>query len=488
MENSQSFYICLYRGENGKNLGHALSNSADFPEKISKNVTIDQVNVGTNFGTIFDLFCESMLGYMDILPFIAIIGSVITDGIQNAELTEFCESNSVNTIRRDQSDIFEIGVNNYSEYRSIEVRRKSAQLVSKQVPKMLLIGIVGSLDHYLAQIMKEILKKFPAMISDSDKTISVRDIFKSGSLEEFKDFLLDREIESVTRSSFEDQIDWIEKRLNIARKINDDYANWLSLIEVIERRNLFAHANGLVNDIYIKSLNASGSEAVKMKKGDELFASPKYFKASLDNICEFGVKILQVSWRKLHQKETALADDSLGDFGYKLIERGEYKLASAVLDFAVNGLRGKTVEARRRMDIVNLANAYKLDGREAEAMKTLDAEDWTIVSDQFAISVAAIRGDIATVLSYMRRLSQSGEWDGNTLEEWPVFVHVRDDLPFRAEFEKLFGRKYVPQETNKYKLIRKTIRRSRSGPSSKKTDRKSTRRQPNLVLIEGEKK
>ncbi|WP_192256832.1 hypothetical protein [Mesorhizobium silamurunense] len=383
--------------------------------------------------------------------------------------------------------MYELGQSKYSAYRAIEASRKSARFVSKQVPKMPTIGIVGSLDHYLSVIMKEILKKYPSMISDSDKQISVRDIFKSNSLEDFKDFLLDREVETITRSSFEDQVDWIEKRLNLNKKIKDDYKKWTNLIEIIERRNLFAHANGIVNDIYIKNVSiASGNETIKVENGEELFSSPAYFKASLENICEFGIKIIQVSWRKLEPKESSIADDVLGDFGYNLIERGEYKLASSILDFAVNEIRGKVSEARRRMNIVNLANAYKLDEREAEAMKTLEAEDWTIVSDEFAISVAAIKRDIPAVLSYMRRLSQSGEWNGSTREEWPVFSHVSDDQDFRDEFEKLFGRGYIPEEKGRYKLIGKPIRRPRAG--TKKALGRGQAKEHNLILIEGDKK
>ena len=166
----------------------------------------------------------------------------------------------------------------------------------------------------------------------------------------------------------------------------------------------------------------------------------------------FGVKLCQVVWRKLKPSESLAADATLGEFGYQLIERGEYKLASRILEFS-SSLRGSKDEKRRLMDLVNLANSYKLLGDDEKANAILNGDHWSITSDDFAISIAAVKGDVPLVLKFMRRLSQSGEWDGTELEQWPVFFHVRDDPRFGQEFQKLFGRAYVPMPKTRHKIV-----------------------------------
>ncbi len=452
MENSESFYVCFYKDKDGNRIGHAASPKNDFPEKVPTTIDLHQTEI-TPISELFNNFCKSMLGYIDMLPAIAAMGSVISKGIRESKLTGFCQSKARRQQIEKERDIYELDLSKYTEFRSIDLRADAAQFIGKQVPKMLLIGIVSGLDHHISQLVRYIINKYPNMVFDADKSVSIKDIFRSNSLGEFKEYMIDREVEDISRKSFGDQIKWIEKRSGINKDISKEYSSWQSLIEIIERRNLFAHADGIVNDLYIKNIPYDTDSPARIDRGVELFASAKYFEASIHNICEFGVKLTQVVWRKLEPSESRMADDALGDFGFTLIERGEYKLAASILEFAVNEIQGGREEGRRRIDIVNLSNTYKLDGRLKECEAVLLKEDWSFVSDNFAISVVAIREDISNVIKYMRRLASSGETDGKELEEWPVFFHVRDDDRFKEEFTTLFRRSYVPAPKDRHRIF-----------------------------------
>ena len=208
-----------------------------------------------------------------MLPLIANIGAVINFGIGQAELTDFCRKNGKSISSNELQDVFELAFDKHDPFNSIEERRMVSGIVGRQVPKMLLIGIVSSFEHHSSLLMREILRAFPRMISESDKQVSVKDVFASKNIDEFKEFLLDKEIELITRDSIEEQITWFEKKLSLGRKIQDDYGDWESLMEIFERRNLFAHGNGIVNERYLKRMTEiSGAEKPKLHKGAELFA------------------------------------------------------------------------------------------------------------------------------------------------------------------------------------------------------------------------
>ncbi|MEX4009245.1 hypothetical protein [Neoaquamicrobium sediminum] len=476
---NDSFYVCFYKGRDGDRIGHGVSSKNEFPKKLS--ITIDQDNGKSDkkFGEIFKEFCDSMNGYMDMMPLLAGIGSAITYNIRESELVRFCEENSLSRLSDGNREIFEIPLSRVGDFNSIDLRHRGGQLVSKQIPKMLLMGVVSSLDHHIAQLMREVVRRNPAMLSSSEKNVSIQDVFLADSIDEFKEILIEREIESATRESFEDQIGWFERKIPIKESIKMQYDLWDELIEVIERRNLFAHANGIANTRYIKK-TSRGERSNKISVGHELFASSKYFSSSLDNICEFGVKICQVIWRKIDEDDSAQADKQLGDFGFNLIERGEYKLACRILEFSLN-LRGKRDEARRRVNIVNLANAYKLSGSEEKSLKLLDGEDWEIVSDEFAVSVAAVRGDVDRVGYYMARMAQSGDWTGEELEQWPVFYHVRDDARFIKAFEEAYKRKYSPAPRSRNRILENFYKASKSKKGLTKTGKQLE------VVIEAER-
>ena len=164
------------------------------------------------------------------------------------------------------------------------------------------------------------------------------------------------EIDGVLRSSFDDQVGWIERRASVD-KIETNHKDWPLLIEVLERRNLFVHAAGVVNQQYLSAAKKHSFPSYeKLRIGEELGVNDEYFSRAVDLIADFGVKLIQVVWRKLLLDETQQADRRLTDFAYELLVRGKYKLAISILEFG-STLRNLSSERIRRMLIVNLANA-----------------------------------------------------------------------------------------------------------------------------------
>ncbi len=457
----ESFYVCFYKNKSGDRIGHGISTKNEFPDNIVKIIDNDSSTKNrSKFQEIYSSFCDSMNGYMDMLPLVAGIGAAITYNIRESELIGFCKENMKSHKDFERREVFELPLSRIGEFQSIDRRHHSGELVSKQIPKMLLMGVVSSLDHHIAQLMREVIRKNPNILSSTEKNVSAQEVLLSESIDDFKDMLVEREVDTATRESFEDQILWLEKKIPINESIKKDYDIWNELVEIIERRNLFAHADGIVNARYLRKINKK-SDNPRLSVGDELRVSNKYFSASLDNICEFGVKLSQVVWRKSEPTEANIADKLLGDFGFVLIERGEYKLACRILEFA-RTLRGKKDEARRRMDIVNLANAYRLSGNVTKSDEILDSEDWGIVSDDFAVSVAAVRGDVERVDYFIARMAQAGDWTGEELEQWPVFYGIRDDTRFVQAFEKAYRRKYSPAPVGRNRILENFYKVSKS--------------------------
>lgn len=52
-----------------------------------------------------------------------------------------------------------------------------------------------------------------------------------------------KEIDQVMRSSPDEQLKWIEQKINL-EPISQNYPDWSNFMELFARRNLFAHAGG----------------------------------------------------------------------------------------------------------------------------------------------------------------------------------------------------------------------------------------------------
>tara|TARA_R110002051_G_scaffold23518_1_gene59119 strand:- start:421 stop:1899 length:1479 start_codon:yes stop_codon:yes gene_type:complete len=451
MEKQHTFFVCIYKSDDGKQIGHAVSQHNDFSENISaekKSGLRETSQEGSGFADIFAKFKHSMFAYIDLLPLIASAAPFATWMLRSQNLIKMLNDECVHKCEEKNRIVYELPERLYQNYKELEETADSLSLIGRQVPKMLIIGIVSSYEYYSSLLIREIYRSNAGMIEGSEKNISIKDVFLSGNLEDFKEIVIDKEIEDVMRRAFPDQIRWFENALSLKTPIREEYPKWDELVEIFERRNIFAHANGIVGKRYLDKLNNLKLPSDKTpERGQELYANGRYFKQSLENITEFGLKLIQVVWRKLYREEVDIADNSASDFAFDLIRKGEYKLASTIYRFLE---ANKNIDAELRLrNIVNLANCYALLNDEPTRDQVLATHEWAAVSDNYAIAVAAVKGDTAKVIALMKKLKHDEEWYETFYEEWPVFFHVREDADFIEAFEYLYGRTFVPEPRTK---------------------------------------
>lgn len=454
-QKSDFYFVCLY-AKDEKIVGYAVSGKNDFSLSIDTPKPVSDAEddqTPRRFESIFKNFSESMFAYIDFLPVIAAFAPSMGQLFRNDVFHRLFEDKCIEKSIEGNNTIYKLPVDTYERFLELRDIGENFLLMTVQVPKMLIIGCVSSLEYYLTLLIREIFLSNVGMIEGSDKPVSIKDVFVSGDLSEFKAIIIDKEVESIMRESFSDQIKWFEQTLRLGRSIREDYPDWDALIEIIERRNIFAHSNGIVGKRYldkVKKLNIDGFAVPK--RGAELIADGKYLDKSLENLIEFGVKIIWLVWGKINKDEIGMASLSVSDFAFTLIEKGEYRLAARLYEFAKTF--EKTLDARQRlMNVVNYANASALAGNVRQRDVILSDHDWNSMSDDFAICVAAIRGEVEKVVKLMKKLVHDEEWRARFYEEWPVFFHVRNAPAFIESFSEAYGRAYVPSAKKKKTIV-----------------------------------
>jgi hypothetical protein len=313
---------------------------------------------------------------------------------------------------------------------------------------MLTVGLVSAFEYHLGLLMQQIGLVRPEAIFDREKTLPVRDLLHASSIDDLKKAILASEVDSVLRSSFEDQIEWIVKRTG-TDKIQSNYKEWPLLIELLERRNLFAHTAGLINSQYLSAAKKNSFPGYeKLKLETELHADYAYYRRAVNLIADFGAKLIQVVWRKMLPTEVDKADRCVGDFGYELLLRGKYDLAVSILEFGAT-LRNLSSDRTRRMMIVNLANAHKLSGNTDKCEAVLIGEDWSSSSIEFRICIAAIRNDVEQTVALMNEFGRGKGIGLEGYQEWPAFFHIRDNSQFKETVTEIFGVEFVPSAREK---------------------------------------
>lgn len=248
------------------------------------------------------------------------------------------------------------------------------------------------------------------------------------------------------RDSFSKQVSVFEGYLGIKKGISGQYKKLDDLVEVFERRNLFAHADGVVNGIYLNNVENSDKNI-----GDRLSVGSKYFSRSIINMYDFGAKLVFVAWRRQCPDDLEQIDQILGEFCYDLVEARQYELAEQLLLFSM--MEAKPIKMdRQMMNVVNLENCYRLQGDEKKSKEVLDSVDWSAARDEFQICVSAIKGDVLHVTSLMPRISED-TISAHNYESWPAFYRVREDERFAKSFEELFGRPFSPAAEDRHSFM-----------------------------------
>lgn len=310
------------------------------------------------------------------------------------------------------------------------------------VPRIFVLALVGQFDAFLGRLLRAMFLMRPEMMANSERTLTLAQLLDVGSVEGAAEYILDKEIETVLRKSRTEQFSWMESKFDV--KLRSGLDSWPTLIEVTERRNLFAHTDGVVSEQYLAVCRNNGvSVDGTCTKGTELEVTPEYFRNVHACHFEVGVKLSQVLWRKLCPDQVDGADSNLVDVTFELIVDNRLDLARELLDFALSKPMKHGSAQSRLILTVNRAQAYKWSEDESRCREIIDAEDWSACGPEFRLAVSVLRDDFAGAASLMRSIGASGSPTKTDYQEWPLFKEFRKSSEFLDVYEQVFDEPFV---------------------------------------------
>jgi hypothetical protein len=436
------FFIALLHSEGvfegyGVSLSDKEVNPPPTPGKLPDPPNTFE-GVPATFGDVFSSFVSVFWTYRSFLQVMLAAMPRVSGALAEAKIGDFARAKGRK--RDDLSDagktVFEMKLGTFRELLVHQDEILAATRGANLLPEVMLIGLISAYDCFLGNLLRVVLRRHEEIVLTSEKTIKYSELVEFGSIENARTALIDREIESVLRDSHEDHFRWMETKFKTTLT---HLAAFPAFIEICERRNLITHTGGVVSAKYIQNCKAHHALSSGIELGTKLSVDDAYYSKAVDTVCEVGFKLCYVLWRRFAKEEKAQADARLNEFCYDLIVRRHYALAEAILGFSTDVLKKAGDDACRRRMIVNRANAVRLQKRESEAIKLLDAEDWSAVNDEFAVSVAAVRSQVDRVAAFINKIGPHGRPNAEDYRTWPVFRGLRSNPIFAEAFENVFG-------------------------------------------------
>lgn len=332
---------------------------------------------------------------------------------------------------------YRVGPAHFGKLRRLDRQLKSSAVAQSLLPGSLLVTLVSRYDAFLGRLIRTMVLTRPELLKSSERTLSLSTLLELGDFESAREYLIEKEIESVLRKGHDDHFAWLEAKLDMP--LRKDLPSWPAFIELTERRNLLVHCDGVVSHQYLANCKEHSVPLGTCSVGDKLGAPPAYYRSACDCILEMGVKLTHVVWRKLLPNDREPADDALNQTCFELLIHENYKLANELLRFANTILKKHASERHRLMFLVNWAQSCKWLGNEKECQSLLDKEDWSAKGPEFRLCVSVLREKYDETVAIMKQFGKDGPVKAEDYREWPIFRKARKESVFQTGYKDVFG-------------------------------------------------
>jgi hypothetical protein len=114
--------------------------------------------------------------------------------------------------------------------------------------RMALIYRVAVFDAFLTDIQLCVLTQIPGLLKNNDQKLTYTEIVEATMQNRLTEVMAEKVVRGIGRNSIAEQLTKLSRRLQAGFQIAPQDEE--TLTELIARRNLFTHANGIVDDTY----------------------------------------------------------------------------------------------------------------------------------------------------------------------------------------------------------------------------------------------
>lgn len=304
-------------------------------------------------------------------------------------------------------------------------------------------SLVSRFDEFLSCVLRIALKNQPERLQGKNKCLPYEDALTADSIDQLLSKIVAKEVGAIMRDSHENQLVYIDDRFKLG--LRDNFGKWSDLIEIMQRRNLFVHAGGVVSQKYLaKCREMDITPEPSYEVGDLLSAEPEYYMNAFYAMYELGLRVGQGLFRRLFPEKLDEADQALNDTGFSLLTEERWRLAGIVFDFALEFPSGwYSNDSWHKLFLVNRAIAYKESGKTKEMTDLLNGVDWSALAPRFRLAMLALRGQFDAAEKVMKAVSED-EINKHAYRTWPVFRHFRNTKQFARAYQDLFNEEFQP--------------------------------------------
>lgn len=297
-------------------------------------------------------------------------------------------------------------------------------------------------DAFTGTLMKTIYGRNSELLKGISREISLSDLLTYSDIDAVKQAMMDKEIETFRRDSYVEQFTQLEKKFNLTLR---KFSEWPEFVELSQRRNIFTHNDGMINDQYISvCTRESYIFASKPVVGQVLEMNFDYFARAIQVMSKVGYMLCHTLWYKISPGEADDLHSSLNNSLYKCLEDKRWQTAAELGEFSLSDPMKKNIsDIDLRIRVINVAIALKFSDRFDDARKILNSIDWTASYRDFKLALHVLNDRFDEAVELMKSIGKSGEIiDQHSYHAWPLFHKFKERPEFYSTYENIYGDTY----------------------------------------------
>lgn len=308
------------------------------------------------------------------------------------------------------------------EYRNFEARERQKEILYRGS----LLLIVTYFENLIAGVLRENFVKYPQRIALNEKSVSYKVLTEVNDIEEIKDILIDQE---VTNKMYESLIDWKNYfQKNIKLNLNAWEEEFDALQEIMARRNLYVHNNGIINNIYVKLVKDVNKDFI----GEYLNIDREYIDNAINTIEYIGMSLVIEIWLKEYSGNQDEIDNIINMIYEEYLEQQRWKMARNFYELCLQSPKIK--DADRIVCKINNWQCYKWLNEYDKVRDEVDNLDISAYKPRYILGVLVLKEDYEKFFEFY---DNQNDIDENALKEWPLFAELRKSEEYRRRFPEV---------------------------------------------------
>ncbi|MFE3607836.1 hypothetical protein [Streptomyces goshikiensis] len=202
--------------------------------------------------------------------------------------------------------------------------------------RSLLVSAISTFEVLFGRIARFIYEVNSSALNDSDYSFTLQQLSDFSSVEDARDYLIERRIAALMRESIDGWEKWL-KRAGGGISMTGLPVDWTVVREAFARRNLVVHAGSVVNHLYLESIRGLGIKVDEDElKGKTLQVTGDYLNQCVESVLALGRILAVAVGQKIHKDSRDEHANSLRMEVWQCVRNNLWHAVQPLADYALS--------------------------------------------------------------------------------------------------------------------------------------------------------